>query len=149
MEDSRKLQRRSLHAYALLGFVCVSAIAYLIVRPYYYNWILSGQTNDVVIYCSTAPLRGKPLKILAMYDQLALSPPARLLGKYQNRPPEKVRSYHMKPIEDYELTDFSLKLKSVPAGPLAKIFINAGGQSYYAEVTDRLPKNGVIYVRMD
>jgi hypothetical protein len=149
MEESRKIQRKSLHAYVLLGIVFFCAIAYLVVRPYYYEWVLGGPKQDVLIYCSTSPLRDKPLKIMAMYDRVALSPFARIFGKYQNRPPEKVRTYHILPIKDYELTDFSLKLKSVPAGPLARIFISTNGKGFYAEVKDRIPKNGVIYVRME
>jgi hypothetical protein len=149
MEESRKIQRKSLHAYVLLGIVFFCAIVYLIVRPSYYDWVLGGPKQEVVIYCSTSPLRDKPLKIMAMYDQVALSPLARIFGKYQNRSPEKVRTYHMLPIKDFELTDFSLKLKSVPAGPLVKLFISTDGKGYYAEVKDRMPKDGVIYVRME
>ena len=149
MEDSLKIQRKSLHAYTLLAVVFFSAFAYLLVRPYYYDWILGGPKQDVVIYCSTTALQDKPLRILAMYDRVALSPLARIFGKYQNRLPEKVRSFHMQLIEDYELTDFSLKLKSVPTGPLVKIFISTEEKSFYAEVKDRMPKDGVVYVRMD
>lgn len=141
-------QQRGIRVAALL--VCLAVvIGVWQFGPDYYTWALGGERVAVVVFCDTAGLDKPDLKVVVLYDALALSPLAHMLGIYQNRPAERVRRYYPVPVSRFKLTPFALVLESVPAGPLARITISTGGKWFYAPVKDRLPKNGTIYVRCE
>jgi len=125
------------------------AAGWYALAPFYYERILAGPRVDVCVFCDTAELRGKELRAVVMYDRTALSPVARALGLFQNRDPERVKSFHPLAVTDIELTAVSATLKAVPAGPIARVQFNNGRKTFHALVRDRIPKNNTIYVRIE
>lgn len=141
-------QQSGIRTVALL--VClVIVIGVWVFGPDYYTWALGGEQIAVVVFCDTTGLDKPDTKVIALYDALALSPLAHGLGIYQNRPAERVRRYYPVPVGGFQVTPIALVLKSVPAGPLTRIAVSAGGKWFYAPVKDRIPKNGTIYVRCE
>ena len=140
---------KNLRAKTLL-FACGLFVAgCLLYRPYYYQWALSGPQLKVVVYCDTSPLNRDDLRAMVLYDRLALSPLAKAFGVYQNRPPSEVRNFYVHQVERTEVAAHSITLNGVPDGPMAKVFFTSGEKKYYAEVSDRSPLKGTVYVRVD
>lgn len=111
--------------------------------------ILESRRVDVVVYCDTTELlgAGENLKIFALYDSVALSPPARWLGLYQNRALSEVKTFFFYRIHDAEFNAYSVKMSSVPWGPLVRFMFLAGGKRFHVDVKNRMLKDGVLYVR--
>ncbi len=105
----------------------------------------------VEVLCHTQPLQREDLTVAVLYDKLALSPVARGLGLYQNRPVAEIRSFRVYQVaaDKINLTPYSVELSDVPQGPIAKVYCSAGGAGYYADVTDRALHDGTLYVRVE
>ena len=148
--SNRDSERRTQFAVASLLLCLVIGIAYAALRPTWYEWVLSKKRVRVVVHCDTTVFRGGEVKAFALYDKVALSPLARMTGLYQNRSIDRVRSFHLAPIAEFDVDHVTLTLKDVGYGPLQKVMFRVGGKSYYAEVTDRLlMEHDTIHVRLD
>lgn len=143
------MTRSATRSYVLLLGLGVAAIAAFALDRFWRERALAGPRINVVVVCNTADLKGPDLEAFALYDKVALSPVARALGLYQNRPPEAVSTYHVAPVSEVSLDDSSVTLHDVPRGPLARVVLTTGETSYYADVADRVLKNNSIYVHLD
>lgn len=126
-----------------------AGLGWAVLEGGYARHVLEQRRVEVVVFCDTAPLRGRELKVFALYDSVALSPLARWLGLYQNRQPQEVKTYFFYRLHDFELTRYSVKIKSVPWGPLARIMFFAGKDRFYVDISDRRLKDGVLYARAE
>lgn len=134
---------------ALILISTVIVIAWYAMAPLYYEKIMAGPRIDLCVFCDTSELRGGNLRAVVMYDQAALSPVARALGLYQNRAPERVKTFYPVAMTNIELTDVSATIKSVPEGPIVRVQFRNGRKTFHALVHDRSPKNNTIYVRIE
>ncbi|MBI2192487.1 MAG: hypothetical protein HYU36_10940 [Planctomycetes bacterium] len=130
---------------ALCAFIAVAGLA---LQPVLDSAMLRGPAVEVVVFCDTSVLDPTDLKAFALYDRAALSPLARALGLFQNRSPGEARSYLVHPLPDLDQNAYSITLKSVPPGPICRVLFVSAGKRFYAEVTDRGPKDGRIYVHV-
>ncbi|NLE67147.1 MAG: hypothetical protein GX608_06970 [Lentisphaerae bacterium] len=149
MASSTSSRRRRNPWPAMIAAGAVLAVGWYAMAPFYYEKILDGQRVDVCVFCDTAELRGEDLRAVVMYDKTALSPVARALGLFQNRPPDRVKTFHPVPAANIELTAVSATIKAVPLGPIARVQFKSGRRTFHALVRDRQPKNNTIYVRIE
>lgn len=133
--------------YATLLLVGAIGIGWAFLSRHYYTWIVQGHPVDIVVFCDTSELHSADLKAFVLYDQIALTPLARCLGLYQNRPPDRVRVFFPMPAPEILLNPVSATLKGVGNGPLTRILFMVNGKKWHVNVTDRRAWNGVIYVR--
>ncbi len=143
--------RRNRLAGILLLVVLLVCLGYLALHRRYYDWTLSGPRMTVEVICHTEPLKQADLQVFVYYDKLALSPLARGLGLYQNRPPARVKHFYVHRVkpENVTMEKYAVTLADVPQGPVAKVYFAAGGKKYFADVTDRALKDGTLYVQVD
>jgi len=103
---------------------------------------------EATVFCHTEPVRMAHVRAYALYDRVALSPVARVLGLYQNRQPEEVHSLHAVALTDPEMTAYSLHLTDVPRGPIVGFLLVGEDAQYRVDVRDRELKNGTLYVHV-
>jgi len=131
-----------------LAAASLITLAWLLGRQHYYDWVLGRKTVAVTVFCDVTVLGDEAPQVWALYDKVALSPVAMVLGAFQNRAPDKVRSYHLVRIPEPEMTAHALHLSSVPSGPLARILVQTQHRRYYVDVRDRTVRDGTIYVHL-
>jgi len=102
-----------------------------------------------VVFCNTKPLQCDDLRSSVLYDKVALSPLAKVLGLYQNRSPELVTSHHVVQVENSVTNNYSVRLQSVPNGPVTRVLFDTGAERYTVLVQDRSLKNNTLYVRAE
>jgi len=129
----------------VLVILAILVVGYLLLKPLYYSWVL-GPPITVVVYCDVEPLRNGPLTASVLYDQLALSPPAQLLGLYRNRPPAAVRSFYGRNVARVALRDYGVVLHGVPDGPIRQVNIHSDGQWFHAPVQTTNRRGDTLYV---
>lgn len=134
--------------YGVIILIGVIAVGWALLSQRYYAWALGNEHINLVVFCDTADLDDPDLKAVVLYDQIALTPLARALGLYQNRPPERVRVFFPLPIHQYTLTPFSITLQAVPWGPISRIVLIANGRHFHVTVPDRRLINGTLYLRV-
>lgn len=117
-----------------LALATAAAVAWLAVETRYYEWVLGGKRIDLVIHCDASALRTTAPEVFVLYDRAALSPPARALGLFQCRPPERVRSFFPVRCRSVEIADNSIVLRGVGAGPISRILFVCGDRQYHADV---------------
>lgn len=140
--------RRSFWFYGVILLIGVFAVGWALVSQRYYTWALGNARINLVVFCDTADLNDPDLKAVVLYDQIALTPLARALGLYQNRPPERVRVFFPLPVHKYTVTPFSITLQDVPWGPIARIVFIAHGRHFHVTVPDRRLIKGALYIRV-
>lgn len=145
-QDFRKPTRR-MHGILMLVVLVVALVGYAL-SDVYHEWMLSGATIDIVVYCHSEPLQTEKLRAVVFYDRLALNPVAVVFGLYQDRPPEAVQTYLARrvPPERIGFTPTSVRLDDVPYGPVARLYFNAGEKRFYIDVEDRSVQDGVLHV---
>ncbi|MBU4198445.1 MAG: hypothetical protein KKG09_08690 [Verrucomicrobia bacterium] len=126
----------------------VFAVSWALVSQRYYAWSLGNERINLVVFCDTADLDDPDLKAVVLYDQIALTPLAKALGLYQNRPPERVRVFFSLPVRKYTITPFSITLQDVPWGPISRIVFIAQGRHFHVTVPERRLINGTLYIRV-
>jgi len=126
----------------------VFAVSWALVSQRYYAWSLGNERINLVVFCDTADLDDPDLKAVVLYDQIALTPLAKALGLYQNRPPERVRIFFSLPVRKYTITPFSITLQDVPWGPISRIVFIAQGRHFHVTVPERRLINGTLYIRV-
>jgi len=131
-----------------LAAVSLITLAWLFGRQHYYDWVLGRETVAVTVFCDATVLGDGALRVWALYDKVALSPVALVLGALQNRAPVKVSSYHLVRIPEPGVAAHALHLPSVPSGPLARILVQTQHRRYYVDVRDRTVRDGTIYVHL-
>lgn len=131
-----------------LAAASLLTLAWLLGRQHYYDWVLGRKTVAVTVFCDATVLGDETPQVWALYDRVALSPVAMLLGALQNRAPDKVRSYHLVRIPEPDIAAHALHLPSVPSGPLARILVQTQHRRYYVDVRDRTVRDGTIYVHL-
>jgi len=124
------------------------ALLWQVLRPHYYGWVLGPGSEQVVLFCDTHRFAASDVQALALYDAVALSPPAQMLGLLQQRPAQKVRNYHVVPITTVDVTSYSVTLAAIPKGPLVRVLLLADDQRYHADIPRRRGRHGTIYVHM-
>jgi len=130
------------------ALVCVFAVVWALFSHRYYAWALGDERINIVVFCDTADLNDPDLKAGVLYDQVALTPVARALGLYQNRPPGQVRVFFPLPIRKYTVNAVSITLHDVPWGPISRVVFVARGRRYNVAVPDRRLVKGALYVRV-
>lgn len=149
---SRKRRRRDAKRWTaslkLLVIAAVFLLVYYSLRPLYYQLIL-GPEIDIVVYCDTDALTSEDAHASVLYDKLAMSPIPRLLGLYQNRPAEKVKSFHAIRVDELEFTEASVILRDIPDGPIRQVNIYSNGQWYYAPLDDINRKDDKLFIFLD
>lgn len=142
-------RRQSPWFYSFILLICVCAVVWALINQRYYAWALLGNERiNLVVFCDTADLDAPDLKAVVFYDQIALTPLARALGLYQNRPPERVHVFFPLPIRKYTISPFSITLQDVPWGPIARIVFVARGRHFNVTVPDRQLIKGTLYIRV-
>jgi hypothetical protein len=134
--------------YGVILLICFFAVGWALFNQRYYAWAMSHERINLVVFCDTADLYDPDLKALVLYDQIALTPLARALGLYQNRPPERVREFFPLSIRKYTVTPFSITLQDVPWGPISRIVFIAHGRHFLVKVPDRRLIHGALYIRV-
>lgn len=134
--------------YAAIMLICAAAVGWAVFSPRYYVWVLGQQRINIVIFCDTSALRQPDLKAFVLYDQIALTPLARALGLYQNRPPEQVSLFFTVPVREVALTPVAITLKDVAWGPLCRILLAAHGKKFQVNIRDRRLFNRTLYIRV-
>ena len=138
---------RSAWQYGIILLICGAAIAWAVYSPRYYAWALGRERISIVVFCDTSDLNDPNLQAFVMYDELALTPLAKALGLYQNRPPQRVKVVFAQPASDFELTPYSITLKNVRWGPIVRLAFVARGRHFQINVPDRRLIKGALYVR--
>jgi len=140
--------QRSPWFYGIIFLIGIGAVTWALFSQRYYAWSLGNERINLVVFCDTADLAGHDLKAVVLYDQIALTPLARALGLYQNRPPERVHTFFPIPIRQYAITPSSITLQDVPWGPISRVvFITQRGH-FHVEVPDRRLIKGTLYIRV-
>lgn len=121
------------------------AAAYALLRPLYYRVILADR-KPLTIYCDVAPFGEEPVRAVALYDRVALSPVSQALGLYQRRPPDRVRQFHLEIIERVDRRPWGVVLHDVPDGPLHSIELIVGEQRYVSVARDLRRRHGALHL---
>lgn len=128
------MSSRQLRLSLWLGISIVFVVAWFIISPHYYSWVLAGERIDVIVYCDASVLNKSDTSVFVLYDQVALSPLAKMLGIFQNRPAHKIRSFFPLKFVDFEVKANSVLIRNVNAGPVSKIIFVSGNKQYHADV---------------
>jgi hypothetical protein len=145
--DHRSDKPSGLVVWALVAASLIT-LAWLLGRQHYYDWILGRETIAVTVFCDATVFGDEAPQVWALYDKVALSPIAIVLGALQNRAPDQVRSYHLVRISEPNIAAHALHLPSVPSGPLARILVRTRGRRYYVDIRDQTVRDGTIYVHL-
>lgn len=132
----------------MIAIITAVVILYLMLRPFYYRWIL-GPPIDVVVYCDTESLDPDTLHASVLYDKLAMSPLPRMLGLYQNRTPAEVQTYYAIRVRDLRFRTAGIELSGVPDGPIRQVNVHSRGQWYSAMVEKATRKDNTLYVFLE
>ena len=147
-QASARSPRQSFWFHGVILLIGVCAVGWALGNQRYYRWALGNERIKLVVFCDTADLADPDLKAVVLYDQVALTPLARALGLYQNRPAERVHVFFSLPIRKYTVTPFSITLQDVPWGPIARIVFIAQGRHFHVMVPNRRLINGTLYIRV-
>lgn len=140
--------QRPVWYYGLILLICVTAIGWALFSRHYYAWALGHERINIVIFCDTSELNHPDLKAVVLYDQIALTPLARALGLYQNRPPGQVKTFFPVRVREIALSPVSITLKDVRWGPLCRILFTAKGKKFHVNIPDRRIFNHTLYIRV-
>jgi hypothetical protein len=144
----RPQRGRSPWQYAILILICAMAIGWVFFSPRYYAWALDREQIMIVVFCDTSVLDDPGLQASVLYDELALTPIAKALGLYQNRPPEWVKAYFAQAARAIEISPYSITLRNVRRGPISRLVFSARGKIFKVDVPDRRLVKGAIYVHI-
>ena len=141
--SSRKLR------YLLIGSVILTMLWYG-GRPIWYDaYFERAERIEIMIVCDTTVFTEPPTRAVVLYDRLALSPVSVGLGLYQQRPPERVHSFHFREQAIAEIAADALYLRDVPTGPIARIIVPLGERNFYLEVSERYAGGGRLILHAE
>jgi hypothetical protein len=137
--ERRRLSRTSGKLYLVVLACVVLGVCWLYGgREWYYARLFERADRlDVVVYCDTAPLLGKAVEAFVLYDAVALSPVARFMGLYQNRPPARVGAAHIRPARVETVDAHGVWLTDVPRGPIYRVALRTPDGVYHVDAVQR------------
>jgi hypothetical protein len=116
-------------------------------RGFWYEaYFRRAERIEMMIVCDTSVFETPPERAVVLYDRLALSPISVALGLYQQRPPERVLSFHFYDQGIAEIASDALFLRDLPAGPIARVIIPIGERNYYLQINERYTGGGRLIV---
>ncbi|NQT92940.1 MAG: hypothetical protein HQ559_09275 [Lentisphaerae bacterium] len=117
-------------------------------RERYYDWLFrNAERMELVVYCDTRPLQGKPVEAFLFYDSVALSPVAHFLGLYQDRPPDRVGSATMRAADIETLDADAVWFRDIPRGPIHRVAFRTADGAFHVDAYERKVYNGRITIR--
>lgn len=141
--SSRKLR------WLLIGSVILTLLWYGARGFWYEAYFRRAERIEVMILCDTTVFAEPPQGAFVLYDRLALSPLSLALGLYQQRPAERVHSYHFHELAVARIAQDAIYLDDLPAGPISRVIIPIGEHNYYLAVNERYAGGGRLILRAE
>jgi hypothetical protein len=133
----------------LIGSVILTLLWYGARGFWYDAYFRRAERIEMMIICDTTVFATAPERVMVLYDRLALSPVSVALGLYQQRPPERVQSFHFHEHKIAKIAADALFLEDLPAGPISRVIIAIGEHNYYLSVSDRYAGGGRLILHAE
>lgn len=149
VREEKRIARLSGRLY-LVVFACVLLGVFWLYRgrERYYDWLFrNAERMELVVYCDTSPLQGRPVEAFLLYDSVALSPVAHFLGLYQDRPPDRVGSATMRAADIETLDVGAVWFRDVPRGPIYRVAFRTADGAFHVDAYERKVYKGRIAIR--